>query len=212
MSLESEDKKPPYKPNTKEPIEISFDTIRYCKRGHGMLPKDGRCPECSKGGWLTSPLSYVLYGLAAAVLSIFYIGFDKSMGKLGSGSIYIFIFFPQCVFSWGLVMAIVEHKFRKREVPSSRPRARAAYRRAMDCAVCGDRLNKEGWCEGCSRKRTVPLIQLLIVLLPIFGVTSCFTLFLIGSESPLAALVIVILALPPVIAAVARYRATLPQK
>lgn len=212
MSLEPEGKKPPYKPKFKEPVEISFDSIRYCMRGHGMLPKDGRCPECSKGGWLTSPLSYVLYGLAAAVLSIFYLGFDRSMGKLGSGSIYIFIFFPQCTVVWGVMMAIVEHQFRKREVPSSRPPNRAAYRRAMDCAVCGDRLNKEGWCEGCSRKRTVPLIQLLIVLLPMFGVTSCFTLFLITTSAPMAALFIVILALPPVIAAVARYRATLPQK
>lgn len=212
MSLVPEDDRSLAKSSAKEPVEISFDSIRYCKRGHGLLPKDNRCPECSKGGWLTSPLAYVLYGLAAAVLSILYLSFDQSMGKLGSGSIYIYIFFPQTAVAWGVVMAIVEHQFRKRESSISRTPIRSAYRRATDCTVCGERLNREGWCEGCSRKRTLPLIQLLIVILPMFGVTSCFAGFLIFGNSPMAALFITFLALPPSLTAAYRYRKTLPQK
>lgn len=212
MSLAPENDKGSAKSSAKEPVEISFDSIRYCKRGHGMLPKDNRCPECSKGGWLTSPLAYVLYGFAAAAISMFYIPFDSSLTKLPAVGGYIFIFFPQTAVAWGLLMAIIEQKFRNKEVLHYRPPVKGAYRRALDCNVCGEHLNREGWCEGCSRKRTQPLIQLLIVLLPLFGVTSCFAGLLIVSNSPMAALFITILALPPILTAASRYRKTLPQK
>ena len=183
---------------------------RRCHKGHGELAADGTCPICRKRRWMSSPLLYLGYGWTTAAICywISHYGFLLT----GTYDFVLPLFLSFSLFIWGIVASLVQYSLQQSSNSNPEGVVSGPYKRRLPCQVCGDELDEKNWCKDCSRQRSRSLTIFIMLLLPLLGMSACFSFFALGSNSPALVIVTFAVLLPPLLLAAIQYSDSLPKR